>query len=107
MKCKIFVLAICLLGFAGFTQAQTATPGITKTQIDQQQRIKQGLKSGSLTKAEVKKLEKQQVQIQKMKIRSKADGVVTRKEKARINAAQTNASARIFKQKHDRQRRIK
>ena len=85
--------------------AQTKTPKVTKTQFYQQKRIQQGIKSGELTKQEVKQLQGQQLRIQKAKKRAKADGKVTRKEKAAIRLRQKKASATIHHQKNDRQDR--
>jgi hypothetical protein len=40
-----------------------------------------------------------------MEDRAKSDGVVTARERARLHQAQDVQSARIARQKHDRQRR--
>jgi len=44
-----------------------------------------------------------QERIGKMEDRAKADGTVTKKERARIHHAQDQESKRIYRQKHDRQ----
>lgn len=94
-----------VFGMAFTMNAQTATPEVKKTQVKQQKRIVQGVKSGELTKREAVKLEKQQKNIQRTKQRAKADGVVTKRERAVIKTKQVNASRNIAKQKNDRQSR--
>lgn len=82
-------------------KAQTATPRITKRQIRQQHRIKQGVKSGELTKPEARHLEARERKIQADKKAAKADGVVTAKERAKIKREQNRASRAIYRKKHN------
>jgi hypothetical protein len=81
-----------------------ATPGIDKRQEIQQKRIDQGVQSGELNKREAARLERHQAGIEKMENRAKADGTVTKKERAKIHHAQNHESRRIHRQKHDHQR---
>ena len=84
--------------------AQTgSTPRIDQRQADQQQRIDQGVASGSLTQKEAAKLQRGQAKVQKMEDKAVADGRVTPKEARRIEHAQDKQSQRIARQKHDRQ----
>ncbi|MCG2578903.1 hypothetical protein LZ012_18065 [Dechloromonas sp. XY25] len=83
--------------------AQANTPGIDQRQANQERRIEQGVASGSLTPREANRLERGQQHVANMESRAKADGVVTRQERARINHAQNAQSERIYEQKHDRQ----
>src|SRR5262245_24458695 len=84
--------------------AQTqSTPRIDQRQANQERRIEQGEKSGSLTKKEAARLEKGQAHVQKMENKAVADGKVTAKERARIEKAQNQQSKKIYKQKHDKQ----
>lgn len=83
--------------------AQANTPGIDQRQANQERRIDQGVASGSLTQREANRLERGQQRVDNMENRAKADGVVTRQERARINHAQNVQSDRIYNQKHDRQ----
>jgi len=101
MKIKAFFIALFAIAFSLNTQAQTATPNITKHQLNQQKRIKQGVKSGELTKKEHLKLKRQQVNIQKTKRAAKADGKVTRKERAVIKTKQKAASRNVYRKKHN------
>lgn len=92
-----FVLAVPLLAMA-----QT-TPRIDQRQANQEQRIQQGVQSGSLTPKEAARLEKGQDHVQNMENKVKADGKVTPKERQRIEHAQDNQSRKIAREKHDRQ----
>ena len=70
-------------------------------QGNQKERIKQGVKSGELTKKETKQVVRQQRDIQRTKKAAKADGVVTKKEKAVINKKQNKASRNIRRKKNN------
>lgn len=83
--------------------AQANTPRVDQRQANQEQRIDQGIASGSLTQREANRLERGQQHVDNMENRAKADGVVTRAERARLHQAQDVQSARIHRQKHDRQ----
>ncbi len=101
MKKAFYIFAIIALG-ATISFAQTQTPQINKTQKKQITRIKQGAKSGELTKKETKNLMKEQKKIQKEKAAAKADGVVTKAERKKIKKDQAVASKKIWKKKHNR-----
>ena len=89
---------------AGMAYGQAETPGIDQRQANQEQRIDQGIASGQLTQREAGRLEQQQQHINTMENKAKSDGVVTKKERTRIHAAQDKASKKIYHQKHDRQK---
>lgn len=95
------VLGLSLLPLSAF--AQTATPGIDQRQANQEKRIDQGVGSGQLNKRETKRLEKGQARVNRMENRAKADGKVTKKERAHVQHAQNTQSKRIYRQKHDAQ----
>lgn len=71
----------------------------------QQARIAQGVKSGSLTKKEAKRLHQGQKHVDRMQNRAMKDGQMTAIEKVRIEKAQDRQNRQIYKQKHDRQNR--
>lgn len=94
--------AVCLVApFAAY--AQTATPGIDQRQVNQEARIQQGVNSGALTQREAARLERGQQHVENMETRAKADGVVTKQERARLQHAEDVQSRRIYQEKHDRQ----
>ncbi len=84
---------------------KSATPGINQRQRNQQARIRQGVKSGELTKHETRKLEREQGRIRADKLEAKSDGKVTKGERKAIHREQNKASKDIYKEKHDAQKR--
>ncbi len=100
------------LGFAGLASAQTPaptpgkrTPVATQRQGNQQRRIGQGVASGELKKGEVRKLEKEQRDVQQEKREARADGTVTGAERKEIQKEQNQASRKIYKAKHNNKTR--
>ena len=77
---------------------------VQRTQIRQAKRIRNGVRDGSLTRREGRKLARQQRRINKGRKKALADdGKIDRKEAVRLRLKQAKASRRIFKQKHDEQ----
>jgi len=104
MKTKLLVAAFAaVVALPVFAQANT--PGIDQRQANQERRIDQGIASGQLTPREAARLERGQDRVDAMENRAKSDGVVTARERARIHKAQDVESRRIYRQKHDRQKR--
>lgn len=102
---KKFALAASLALFASLAaHAQSTTPNLDQRQASQQQRIDQGVQSGQLNTQEAARLEQGQARVQRLEDKAKADGVVTKKERARLHAATDVESRRVTRQKHDRQR---
>ena len=99
----MFIASICVVfGMSIMATAQTGTPGVKKRQKNQQKRIFKGVKNGSVTGKEFKKLQKQQIKTQKAKRRAKSDGEVTRKERFRLHKRQNKNSRSIFRAKHNK-----
>ncbi len=91
--------------FAG-TSAFAAGPAaneVVSRDVNQQQRIEQGLKSGELTTREAGRLEHEEARIDRVESRDLRDGSLSPAETARINAMQNRASRDIYRQKHDAQ----
>jgi uncharacterized membrane protein YebE (DUF533 family) len=86
------------------TSGNTNTPRIDKRQVKQQQRIDQGVQSGQLTPTEQQHLENREARIAQNEAAAKADGRVTKKERARLTREENRTSHAIYYQKHDRQR---
>ncbi|MBI2277536.1 MAG: hypothetical protein HYU74_09315 [Dechloromonas sp.] len=97
------MLAALALSLPVLAFAQANTPRVDQRQASQEQRIDQGVASGSLTQREANRLERGQQRVDNMENRAKADGVVTRQERVRLHQAQDVQSRRIYAQKHDRQ----
>ena len=100
---KSVLLSLMLAApLAAFAQSG-ATPRFDQRQANQEQRIQQGVQSGSLTAKESTRLENGQEHLQKLEDKAKADGTVTQQERVRLQKAENQQSARIYEQKHDRQ----
>jgi len=108
MNIKTIIAAALIAAIPALSHAQAkdpaATPGIDKRQEIQQKRIDQGVQSGELNKRETARLERHQAGIEKIENKAKADGTVTKNERAKIHHAQNHESQRIHRQKHDRQK---
>jgi hypothetical protein len=97
MKRMLLAVSGIMLLMSGLAFAQAETPRIDKRQANQ------GIASGQLNEREANRLNNQQEHINKMEDKAKSDGVMTKKERARISAAQDRASRHIVREKHDRQ----
>ena len=91
--------------FSGSVMA--GTPGVDNRQDNQQIRIVHGMKSGELTVRESSRMIKGQIELQRMENRAKSDGVVTRKERVRLHHKANVESGKIYRNKHDGQKRKK
>ena len=70
----------------------------------QAREIERGVRNGSLTAAEAAQLRAEQARIAEMERKAKADGNVTRAERADIRKAQQQAEQHIWEESHDRER---
>lgn len=95
----LVALAITTACGAAFAQA-----GTIQRDINQQERIQQGLKSGDLTTREAAKLEREESRVEKMQSNAMRDGKITPEERARLDRAQDKVSQDIYREKHDAQR---
>jgi hypothetical protein len=69
--------------------------------INQQNRIEQGVQSGQLTNKEVSQLERGQARVDRTEARAGANGNVNRREQARIQHRENVQSRKIFRDKHN------
>ncbi len=77
---------------------------VNQRQENQKDRIKEGVKEGSLTPAEAARLRERERVIAAKEARDRADGKgFTAKEKAAAERRQDKASKAIYEQKHDAQ----
>jgi len=88
--------------FGAFAQATTnpAAAGVQRD-VNQQQRIENGLQSGQLTTREAGALERDETHVDRLQARALTDGTLTSAERARIAAAQDKASRDIAAAKHN------
>jgi opacity protein-like surface antigen len=103
MKKLLLAVSAMTLMMSGIVFAQAETPVIDQRQANQDQRIDQGIASGQLNEREANRLNRQQEHVNKMEDRAMSDGVMTKRERARVGAAQNRASHHIAREKHDRQ----
>jgi hypothetical protein len=92
-------LAVCA------TPALAAGKSINKVEHKEQQRIRQGIRSGELTRPEARRLEAEQARIRVNERFARADGKLTMRERERLNRELHRASHDIYQQKHDNQDR--
>jgi hypothetical protein len=107
MNVRTSVLLIALAAISGLTEAQasgtSSTARIDQRQANQQRRIEEGVKSGSLTNKEAARLQHGQERVQRMETRAMADGKMTPRERRKIEVAQNQQSRRIYRERHDNQ----
>lgn len=102
---KLSKLSLVLLTGSIFSVSAYAQTAATEVQrnVNQQERIQNGLESGALNTREAAKLERDQSQVNRMQSKALQDGNLSAKESARINQAQNRASRDIAREKHDAQ----
>src|SRR3954465_9773944 len=88
------------LAFCGAAFAQAGT---VQRDVNQQQRIEQGLQSGSLNTREAARLEQEESRVQRDQARAMQDGKLSPAEKARLAREQNQVSRDIYREKHDAQ----
>lgn len=86
----------------GTAIAQTTGTEVQRN-VNQQERIEQGLQSGQLNTHEAAKLESGEARVDRMESNAMKDGTLSSAEKARIQKAQNAESKAIHVQKHDAQ----
>ncbi|GFE84077.1 hypothetical protein GCM10011487_60770 [Steroidobacter agaridevorans] len=96
-----------VLGVASLSQAEAGVrgPGVNGRQQNQHQRVRQGVRSGELTRRETRNLAESQRDIRQLERAYKSDGQLTRAERVDLHHEQNQASRDIYKQKHDAQDR--
>ena len=99
-RAVIAVIAACSLGGLASAADSAATQ---QRNVNQQERILQGLDSGALSTREAARLEREQAQVDRLETRALRDGTLSDAEAARIDTAQDAASRDIYRQKHDAQ----
>ncbi len=102
MKASRLIAALMTIA-SGATLAQSASEEFVQRNINQQQRIEQGLQSGQLNTREAARLEKGEARVEGMEARALRDGQVSRNEARHIDQAQDRLSRDIYREKHDAQ----
>ena len=102
---RAVVAAILVMTFAAPVFADPKPPGVDRREHRQKQRIKQGVKSGELTKEETRSLKAEQRAIRAEERQMKSDGSLTREERKELHRDLNESSRNIFQEKHDTQTR--
>ena len=97
MKATGAVVAAAVAGLFSIGAHAQTTGSEVQRDVNQQQRIEQGLKSGSLNTREASKLESEQSRIDRMQSNAEKNGNLNPAEKARIQRAQNQESRDINK----------
>jgi hypothetical protein len=104
---KWFVMAALvavIIPAAGLAQGRRN--GVNERQRNQQQRIRQGVRSGELTGVEAARIQRREAQIRLNEARARqSGGEFTPQERARIQRQLDRSSQSIYQQKHDAQDR--
>ena len=104
MKTTHIALAVAVASlFSTAAFAQSVASEVERN-VNQQQRIEQGLQSGQLTTREAARLERGESRVESMEAKAMKDGNLSNAEKSRINQAQNKLSNEIYQEKHDAQR---
>jgi hypothetical protein len=99
MKKRILVTGIMLSVLLVWGGAAFAAGTINQRQARQQDRISQGVRTGTINRHEFRELHRDQRQIQAAKQHARRDGFVNRREMNRIDRMQDRASGRIYRAK--------
>ena len=85
--------------------ALAGTPRLDAREHNQRARIHNGVATGELNRAETRRLAAGQYHLRAAEARAKSDGVVTGRERSRLQHEANQQSRRIYRQKHDAQDR--
>jgi hypothetical protein len=98
-KLTLVALATSVLSTAAW--AQTTAEQDQQRDVNQQERIEQGLKSGELSTREAGSLERDEQHVDRMEAKDLKNGSINPAEQARLNAAQNKTSNAIYNDKHN------
>ena len=93
-------LVMLTMGASAFA-AGPRTDQVVDRDVNQQQRIEQGLRSGQLNTREAGELERREARIDQTEARDLKDGKLSPQEQARINRMQNRTSRNIARDKHN------
>lgn len=74
---------------------------ISIAQPNHKARIKQGIRSGEITRPEAQRIRKQQLDVKDARLDARQDGIITPKEQNRIRKEKNQASRTIYRKKHN------
>jgi len=109
MKTTLSILLASLVIISGQAYAERPhrphDPGVNARQERQEHRVKQGVRSGELTKGETQQLREERRNIRQEERTYKADGTLTRDERKDLHQDMNDLSKDIYTEKHDDEKR--
>lgn len=90
---------------SAFAEHRPRDPGVNARQHTQNERVRQGVRSGELTRTEAQGLREDRREIRQLEREYKSDGVLTRDERRDLQQEQNEYSRSIYQEKHDDERR--
>ncbi|BAN35645.1 hypothetical protein SCD_n01834 [Sulfuricella denitrificans skB26] len=87
------------------TAGAVRDPGVNARQVNQRERIQQGVRSGELTRGEARQLGTEQRSVRQEERQYKSDGVLTKTERKDLQQDLNVVSKDIYNEKHDAERR--
>lgn len=101
-RITMILMAVALMvSIAGIAAAQPDARSMERRTARQELRIRQGVRSGQLTRREAVRLRHGQRHIRSMELRARADGRVGPRERIRLHRALDRQNARILRLKHN------
>ncbi|MGO4307710.1 hypothetical protein [Cupriavidus sp. RAF12] len=101
-RTPLLLAGLMAAALSGIASAQTgAVTHEVQRDVNQQQRIENGLKSGALTTKEASSLEKQTAKVDRMEANAMKNGSVSPQEQARIQNAQNRVGQDIARDTHN------
>ncbi|MEO1494573.1 MAG: hypothetical protein AAFV19_20690 [Pseudomonadota bacterium] len=94
---RLLTAAALMIAALGTLAHAQSTPRADQRQVNQQQRIYNGVQDGTLSPWEARRLGRGQIRSERAERRFKADGVVTPRERFRLQRRQNRQSRRIFR----------
>lgn len=103
MKATIFGgLLVAALAITSMAEAQSRTPVINHKMHRQESRIRQGVHSGELTRAEMHHLRMDERRTRMDRRMAEADGRITPREHRMLRRDENRTSRQIYRYKHNR-----
>ncbi len=97
----IFAITSLVSTITLFNPSSAAAGEVRDRQVNQQERIHQGVKQGTISQQEYKKLELREAKIAADRRAALRDGKLTRKEASHLNREQNRTSNAIYRDRHN------
>ena len=95
------LIATAAFGASFAASAQTNAASTTQRDVNQEQRIENGLQNGTITTRENAELQRDEAHVDRLQARDMKNGPMTAAEKAQLTAAQNKASRDIHDATHN------